>query len=351
MNATQASGGKLRLSICIATFTRAEFIGQTLDSILPQLRDDVELVVVDGASPDATPDILSRYAAVHQRLRYVRESTNSGIDADYDKAVSYARGEFCWLMTDDDLMVEGAIERVLSHIDGVDLVVVNSEVRNKDLARVLRPRMLQVTDDQAFADSSGERLFAEVAAYLSFIGGVVVRRDLWLRRERRPYYGTLFVHLGVLFQSPALSRAFVIADPLLIIRFGNAMWTSRSFEIWMFKWPQLIWSFGHFSPAARAKVTTRYPFRELKRLLFLRAVGSYSTTEYRAYLSQQPAHFTKPLQALIARLPGKAANFLCGLYYLLRPNKPGGMELYDLARAVHATSLTQRVASAKRNAA
>ena len=41
-----------KLSICMATYNRGKFIGLTLDSIMSQMRSDVELIVVDGASPD-----------------------------------------------------------------------------------------------------------------------------------------------------------------------------------------------------------------------------------------------------------------------------------------------------------
>ena len=46
------------LSICIATHNRADYIGETLDSIIPQLTDEVEIVVVDGASTDATRTVM-----------------------------------------------------------------------------------------------------------------------------------------------------------------------------------------------------------------------------------------------------------------------------------------------------
>ena len=36
------------LSICIATYNRARFIGETLDSIIPQVTPAVEIVIVDG---------------------------------------------------------------------------------------------------------------------------------------------------------------------------------------------------------------------------------------------------------------------------------------------------------------
>lgn len=337
----------IRLSICIATYGRADFIGSTLDSILSQLGGDVELLVVDGCSPDHTPEVMARYIAAHPHLRYVREDVNSGIDGDYDKAVTYARGDFCWLMTDDDLVVEGAVQRVLSYLDDVDLVVVNAEVRNKDFSSMLRPRMLGMKADKRFDDLSGEASFVEVANYLSFIGGVVVRRQWWLGRERARYYGTLFVHIGVLFQAPAVSRVQVIAEPLLVIRFGNAMWSARSFEIWMFKWPALIWSFDHFSEASRAAVSPRQPFRSIKQLLWFRAIGGYSLSEYRRFLLERGTHLSRLRASAIARMPAKLANFCCALYYVVRVDKVSKMELYDLSRSVNATPLA-RLAAAMR---
>jgi len=335
-----------KLSICIATYNRAPYIAETLQSIVGQLSDAVELVVVDGASPDDTQAVVAPIAAAHPKMRYIRESINSGIDQDYDKAVGYARGEYCWLMSDDDLLVPGAIEQVLAQLDGtIDLVVVNSKVKNAHLSHDLRPRLLDVATDQRHDAPGGEALFAQVANYLSFIGGVVVRRAFWAGRERAPYYGTLFIHIGVLFQQPPVERAVVLAEPLIVIRYGNAMWTSRSFEIWMFKWPQLVWSFHHFCAAARSHVTAQYPFRSPKRLFFLRAVGSYSHAEYARFLRDRLAAFARVGPAVIAAIPARLANFVCGAYYLLRPRKAAGMQLYDLARADHAARLTRSVAA------
>jgi glycosyltransferase involved in cell wall biosynthesis len=331
-----------KLSICIATFNRGDFIVQTLDSIVCQLTDSTELIIVDGASPDGTEAVMQTYCAAHPEVRYVREPMNSGIDRDYDKAVGYSVGEYCWLMTDDDLMVEGAVARVVAVLSDVDLVVVNAEVRNKDLSSVLRPRLLAMAEDKRFDEPSGERFFAEVALYLSFIGGVVVRRQWWLERERAPYYGTLFVHIGVLFQAPAVSRVQVIAEPLLVVRFGNAMWSARSFEIWMFKWPALIWSFEHFSAASRAAISPQQPFRSIKRLLWFRAIGGYSLAEYRRFLLDRGTSLSRLGASAIARVPAKLANFCCALYYIVRAGKAAKMELYDLSRSVNATPLARR---------
>ena len=68
-----------RLSICIATFERGKFIAQTLDSILAQWQPGVEIVVVDGASRDDTPQVIEPYLTRQPGVRYHREAENSGV--------------------------------------------------------------------------------------------------------------------------------------------------------------------------------------------------------------------------------------------------------------------------------
>ena len=278
------------LSVCIATYKRGEYIGQTLESILTALPAEVEIVVVDGASPDRTCDVVAPMAAMHSRLRYFREESNSGLDGDYDKAVRYARGRHCWLMSDDDLLIPSAMVRVMEALEpSLDLLLVNAEIRNADLSAQLQPSFMPLEGTREFNASTAADFFAETGKYLSFIGGVIVRRQLWLEREAAPYLGTLFIHVGMLMQHPPLQSIKLIREPLIIIRYGNAMWTSRGFEIWMFKWPALVWSFGHVPASARNAVTPPAPFRSVKLLLWYRAIGGYSRAEYEAFLSKRLA--------------------------------------------------------------
>lgn len=333
-----------RLSICIATYNRARFIGQTLDSVLGQMRPGVELVVVDGASPDNTPEVVALYASRHPELRYFREDDNSGIDRDYDKAVGYAAGDYCWLMTDDDILVPGAVQRVLSEIEGGhDLVVVNAEVWNVDLTERLEARRLPVAADTKYDKASTERFFAQAANYLGFIGGTIIRRDLWLFRDRATYYGSLFVHVGVIFQSPSLDNVKIVAEPLIMIRNGNAMWTSRSFEIWMFKWPELIWSFSAYSDDVKRTLCPQEPWRRFKSLLYHRALGSYSTAEYRKYLAGHARGFALAVAHLAALCPASLANLLVVLYYgSIR--RSARVALYDALRSRHAAAASRLAA-------
>ncbi len=321
----------IQLSICIATYNRAGYIGDTLESIIPQLADGVELLVVDGASPDKTAEVVREYQATCPRLRYVRLPVKGGVDQDYDRAVELAEGEYCWLFTDDDLLKPGAVQAVLKEIRyGYNLVVVNAEVNNADLSRCLAERKLFITAPRVYEDhvADREQFLADAGDYLSFIGGVVILRKLWLARNRAKYYGSCFIHVGVIFQQPLPGKILVLDVPWIIIRLGNAEWASRRFEIWMFNWPELIWSFGDYSDFSKRTVCRPYPWQRLRTLVFYRALGVYTVEKYSKMLKGRlPLGWKKILVDAMAGMPINVARGIAQVYGLIRRNK---MMLYVL---------------------
>jgi abequosyltransferase len=310
------------LSICIATYNRAGYIGETLDSIIPQLDDDIELLVVDGASTDNAEEVVRKYVQKESRIRYIRLSAKGGVDQDYDKSVQLARGEFCWLFTDDDLLKPGAVAAVKAAInEGHGLIVVNAEVRNHELSVILQSRRIVMHDNKLYAPNAMECLFVDALDYLSFIGAVVIRRSVWLSRERESYFGTEFIHVGVIFQKSLTETALIIAEPYIIIRFDNAQWESRRFEIWMFKWPKLVWSFKDISSEAMLRVSPKEPWRRFRMLIVLRSRGEYNIKMYHQYLStMRTSVLWKFCACLIAFLPKKIFIGIVFSYRLLKGN-------------------------------
>ena len=320
-----------RLSICIATLNRARFLKETLDSILSQINDEVEVVIVDGASSDGTEEVVHAFQRRFPRIRYIRREKAMGVDRDFDAAVQHADGEYCWLLCDDDVLKPGAIARVLSGTQpGHSLLVVNADVWDASYSKLLEKRRMKVDGDRTFSSSDIEALFADTAGYLTFIGGVVIRRDLWLARERERYFGTEFVHVGVIFQAPLPGTARVISEPLISIRYGMAQWTERSFDIWMFKWPELVWSFPDLSDDAKNRITRREPWRLLKNLLVYRAMGAYSPKVYHdkvRNLIRERGRRVVP--RLVSMLPGRVLNLL-GVAYFSLFHRQALMPLVDL---------------------
>lgn len=302
------------LSICIATYNRANYIGETLESIIPQLDDDVEILVVDGASTDNTEAIVHEFTQKEPRVRFIRLPVKGGVDHDYDKSIEHACGEFCWLFTDDDIVKPGAIVAVKEAIEkGYDLVVVNAEVRDRELSTILSSRRVNIYEDKVYAPNQMEKLFIDALHYLSFIGAVVIRRNIWLNRERSFYFGTEFVHVGVIFQKSLPGAALIIAEPYIVIRLGNGQWTPRSFDIWMFKWPRLVWSFNHISDKAKMKVIPKEPWKNFKKLIAHRSDGSYDIACFKKYfLNLHVNYLWKFCAWLIAWFP---RIFIIGCHY------------------------------------
>ena len=193
----------IKLSICIATYNRARYIGETLNSIILQVNEDVEILVVDGASTDNTKEFIEGYERLCSQLRYVRLPVKGGVDEDYAKAVELACGEYCWLMTDDDILKDGVVKKVLDSIDKkYGLIIVNAEVRDVELKNVLEERRLKFDNDRIYRSSDYRQFFIDTAFYLTFIGGVVIKKKLWDERDKTKYFGSLFIHVGVIFQEP-----------------------------------------------------------------------------------------------------------------------------------------------------
>jgi abequosyltransferase len=319
------------ISFCIATFNRATYIAETLDCLIAELSDDIEIVVLDGGSKDETESIMRRYAAAFPGIRYVRQATNFGVDRDYDGAVQAARGRYCWLMTDDDLLKPGAVAAIRATLLAEpSLVVVNAEVRDALLERVYEPSRLKITDDRKFSPCELGELLAVAGELLTFIGSVVIRRDVWLARQREPYYGTLFIHVGVIFQAALPGFAHVVATPWIAIRYGNAMWRPREFEIWMFKWPSLVWSFATLSDSSKSAVTPRDPWKDPFRLMFYRAKGTYWLADYERLLRPRMRRGIARFVAwCVSVLPGGLLNAMT-LAYFRRFHPTHGAVISDL---------------------
>jgi glycosyltransferase involved in cell wall biosynthesis len=323
-----------RLSICIATRNRANLIGEALEHIGKQLTGATEVVVVDGASTDNTAEVVEAKRLRFPQIRYCPQSSNSGIDGDFDKAVELAHGEYCWPMSDDDLLVDDAVKRVLGLLEtNPDVLIVDVEVRSDDFTEVLIERRLPFRGVRRYGAEDAEKLFVECAQHLTYIGGAIVRRSAWMARDRRPYYGTEFIHFGVIFQAPFSGAVVGLGEPLVRVRYGVASWKARSFKVWMFTWPALVWSFSHVSEAARQRVTSREPWRSLTTLMLLRAKGWYSWNEYRTSIRPKlRTAASGSLLALVALIPGGLLNFLALVYwFLFARSRKGGF--YDLSHS------------------
>jgi len=178
----------LRLSICLPVYNFGAFLGETLDSILPQATPGaVEVVVVDGASTDNTREVVEQRTRAWPQLRYVRLPQRGGIDVDMALSMEEGRADYCWLFSGDDIMRPGAVDRVLAWLAGGDDVLLcrhticDKHMRFLGDYPVLRAERVCRLD---FANAGERHNFLADAvnteALFSFMSGLVIRRAAWL---------------------------------------------------------------------------------------------------------------------------------------------------------------------------
>lgn len=99
------------VSVVIPCYNYGRYLAACIDSVLEQPGVRAEVIVVDDASPDATADIVQGYAARDPRVRVLRNATNRGHIATYNRGLAEVRGDYTVLLSADDLLTPGCLER------------------------------------------------------------------------------------------------------------------------------------------------------------------------------------------------------------------------------------------------
>ncbi len=107
--------GLPRISVIIAVRNGAGTLQRALDSVFEQTYDDIELIVMDGASSDGTQAILERNAA---RIAYWRSEPDGGIYQAWNKALDHVTGDWiCFLGADDRFHASDIVASVAAALD------------------------------------------------------------------------------------------------------------------------------------------------------------------------------------------------------------------------------------------
>ncbi|HKV05093.1 MAG TPA: glycosyltransferase family 2 protein [Candidatus Acidoferrales bacterium] len=209
------------LSICVPTFNRASYLRETLESLLPQLGPDVELLVYDTGSTDGTPQLIEVFKRRCPSLRSFYLPDRRGFDEALLLLLGEARGEYVWYFGSDDVLNAGAIDairrRILASPARPSLVFLNHEIVDNE-GRLLIPSNLGRTQDCEFTD--GRASVPWLALHLGYISACIFRRDPALSLERaREFEGSMW--MGVHLNLWSISRggpALYVGRPMIRAR-------------------------------------------------------------------------------------------------------------------------------------
>lgn len=115
-----------KISVCIATYNGEKYILKQLNSILPQLREDDEIVISDDSSSDRTVELLK--ALNDPRIRILGNQKFRNPIFNFENAMLNAKGDFIFLSDQDDLWMPDKVAVVLGALKDSDLVLTDCEI-------------------------------------------------------------------------------------------------------------------------------------------------------------------------------------------------------------------------------
>lgn len=245
------------LSICISTYNRGGWLKHSLLAALESsagFADSVEVLVVDNASTDSTAEIVRRFDGA-PNLRYVRNASNVGMLGNLKVTANEARGAYVWIIGDDDVVIPGAVERILwaiTTLGDVPLIYLNyayTQISQPDEVSDLKPIFAKATPiSHEFRDEYAEEvryIAAKTENCFTAIYCCVFRHDHALKAYSMDTSGEPFstlnncvpsaVHvLNELFHGPALW----LGEPCVIVNM-HVSWSQYAPQFVLERLPEI----------------------------------------------------------------------------------------------------------------
>ena len=116
-----------RVSVLMAAYNCAAYVGEAIESVLAQTMADLELILVDDGSTDHSSEIMARYADMDARVVVYRQE-NQGIGATTNQALKLARASYIAILDSDDAMVPERLAIQAEYLDQhADIAAVGSQ--------------------------------------------------------------------------------------------------------------------------------------------------------------------------------------------------------------------------------
>ena len=200
----------------------------------------------DNGSTDDTAEVVQRYIDTHPNysIIYLRQTTNRGFDGNVLAVVEAARGKHCWLLGDDDIIINDGITRILSEVTAepnLDLIAVNFSRYNKRKEKVDKPKMISLHEDVTttnadtffFTPLPAGSYFYQLGVNCITVSINVIKRSTWIEAAKKvePYMGYNFIHVfvfGIMMQQSGtlkfLATPYIQYLELNHRNWGNNIW-------------------------------------------------------------------------------------------------------------------------------
>lgn len=219
-----------RVSVVVPAYNNAEFLAQTIESILAQDYRDFELIVADHSSTDGTSEVIGRYAADPLVRVLPPTPVGGGALANWNRVSEHARGELIKLVCGDDLLAPTALTEQVAALDAHPSAVLVASPRalvDSNGKVILHRRGLAGLDGLVpgwaavrAAVRAGTNIFGEPACVL-FRRDILVQEGGW--DGRYPYLIDQATYTKIMLHGDMVALPKVLAS----FRISAGQWSVR----------------------------------------------------------------------------------------------------------------------------
>ncbi len=142
----------VKISYIISTYNEAKNIAKALKSVMRQSLTDIEIIVIDDASTDATIEIVKQMATQDSRIRLIRHRQNEGLSQTRITGLQAATGEYIEFMDGNDTIRRETAERLYNNAksNNSDIVIMGTQT----ISKLLRIKLPFFSPRRFFRDST-----------------------------------------------------------------------------------------------------------------------------------------------------------------------------------------------------
>ncbi len=297
------------LTIAIPTFNRADKLNRALQILLEQIAGkNVELLVSDNASEDATQAMMTELCAAHPEISYVRNPENVGPDRNFLNCYNRANGEYVLLLGDDDIFLPGAIDAIMEALARKPVFVYLNTcgIRNQEpleLTPPINPEGEMVT----FRDRN--EMMEAMGIYVTFMSSFILRSDLVQAIEdKERFIGTYFIQSHIALLTLAEEGEYLFLKKNCLAASGN---TTVNYDVY-FVWGRMYGQLLHQTAVAAGMDANRVQKQHEKDLRGLIAIF---VKNFRQTCSNSGIWEKEAMLEQVRPYPGQYLRYL-GLMYL-----------------------------------
>jgi len=177
------------LSICIPTYNRFKDLNETLFYVTKFSKHQnfvKEIVVLDNNENEKAKKIINKYLKRYAKLKYIKNPYNIGGHENFKKCIETAKGDFVWILTDDDVLFEHSLEIISKNLKKeIDCLIINWDLYDQNLNELVIENVIK--SNKIFSDNRNS-LLSQFDTKLTYVSSIIFKKtDFFLLVDDKLY--------------------------------------------------------------------------------------------------------------------------------------------------------------------